>query len=232
MIKENLDRVRDEIAEKCLKIGRNPEEITLIAVSKTYGYESVLEAKSCGQKDFGENWAQELVEKFDLVPKDISWHFIGHLQTNKAKYVVPRAEFIHSVDSLKLVEEIAKSAQKNNKVQKILLEIKTSEEATKYGLTSEKEIKEIAGFCKENENINLLGLMTMAPFTGDGKKIRQSFSQLRNLKDKLNRNGFSLNELSMGMTSDFEIALEEGATMLRIGTAIFGTRNYSTLQKI
>jgi len=228
MIKENLNRVRDEIAEKCLKIGRNPAEITLIAVSKTYGYESVLEAQSCGQKDFGENWSQELVEKYDFVPKDISWHFIGHLQTNKAKYVVPRAEFIHSVDTLRLAEEIVKIAQKQNKSQKILLEIKTSEEATKHGLTSEKEIDEIAGFCKENENINLVGLMTMAPFTNDEEKVRKSFSQLRLLKDELNGKGFGLKELSMGMTGDFKLALEEGATMLRIGTAIFGTRNYST----
>ena len=228
MIKENLNRVRDEIAEKCLKIGRNPAEITLIAVSKTYGYESVLEAQSCGQKDFGENWSQELVEKYDFVPKDVSWHFIGHLQTNKAKYVVPRAEFIHSVDTLRLAEEIVKIAQKQNKSQKILLEIKTSEEATKHGLTSEKEIDEIAGFCKENENINLVGLMTMAPFTDDEEKVRKSFSQLRLLKDELNGKGFGLKELSMGMTGDFKLALEEGATMLRIGTAIFGTRNYST----
>ncbi|MFA6597508.1 MAG: YggS family pyridoxal phosphate-dependent enzyme [Ignavibacteriaceae bacterium] len=228
MIKENINRVRDEISEKCLKIGRNPEEITLIAVSKTYGYESVLDARNHGQKDFGENWSQELVEKYDLVPKDVAWHFIGHLQTNKAKYVVPRTEFIHSVDSLKLAEEIAKSAQKHNKAQNILLEIKTSEEATKYGLTSEKEIEEIAGFCSENQNINLVGLMTMAPFTDDEKKIRQSFIQLRELKTKLNERGFGLRELSMGMTSDFQLALEEGATMLRIGTAIFGTRHYST----
>lgn len=226
MIKENINRVREEIAEKCVKIGRNPAEITLIAVSKTYGYESVLEARDFGQKDFGENWSQELVEKYDLVPKDISWHFIGHLQTNKVKYVVPRAGFIHSVDSLKLAEEIAKTAQKQNKAQNILLEIKTSEEATKHGLTSEKEITDIAGFCSENQNINLVGLMTMAPFTDDEKKVRQSFSQLRKLKAKLNENGFGLKELSMGMTSDFELALEEGATMLRIGTAIFGTRNY------
>lgn len=228
MIKENLNRVRDEIAEKCLKIGRNPAEVTLIAVSKTYGYESVLDAISCGQKDFGENWAQELVEKYDFVPKDVSWHFIGHLQTNKAKYVVPRAEFIHSVDKLKLAEEIVKIAQKQNKSQKILLEIKTSEEATKYGFTSENEIEEIAEFCKTNPNINLVGLMTMAPFTEEEKKIRQSFTQLRLLKDELNRKGLGLKELSMGMTGDFEIALEEGATMLRIGTAIFGTRNYLT----
>ena len=228
MIKENLNRVRDEIAEKCLKIGRNPAEITLIAVSKTYGYESVLEAQSCGQKDFGENWSQELVEKYDFVPKDISWHFIGHLQTNKAKYVVPRAEFIHSVDTLRLAEEIVKIAQKQNKSQKILLEIKTSEEATKHGLICEKDIEEIAGFCKENQNIELVGLMTMAPFTGDEEKVRKSFSQLRLLKDELNGKGFELKELSMGMTGDFKLALEEGATMLRIGTAIFGTRNYST----
>jgi len=129
---------------------------------------------------------------------------------------------------LRLAEEIVKIAQKQNKSQKILLEIKTSEEATKHGLTSEKEIDEIAGFCKENENINLVGLMTMAPFTDDEEKVRKSFSQLRLLKDELNGKGFGLKELSMGMTGDFKLALEEGATMLRIGTAIFGTRNYST----
>ncbi|MFA4923896.1 MAG: YggS family pyridoxal phosphate-dependent enzyme [Ignavibacteriaceae bacterium] len=226
MIEENINSVRKVIAEKCLEIGRNPAGITLIAVSKTYSYESVLEARNCGQKDFGENWSQELVKKFDVVPKDVVWHFIGHLQTNKVKYVVPRAGFIHSVDKLKLAEEIAKSALKQNKVQNILLEIKTSEEATKYGLTSEKEFFEIAKFCSEHQEINLVGLMTMAPFTDDEKKIRQSFSQLRILKEKLNKDGFGLTELSMGMTSDFELALEEGATMLRIGTAIFGIRNY------
>jgi len=228
MIQENIRNVQAQIEAKCLEIGRNSKEIKLVAVSKTYPREAVLEARSCGQIDFGENWAQELVEKFDMVPKDVSWHFIGHLQSNKVKYVVPRADFIHSVDSLKLAEEIAKTARKVEKVQKILLEIKTSDEATKHGLSSEEEIESVAQFCKMSNNIELVGLMTMAPFTDDEKKIRQSFVQLRNLKETLIAKGFPISELSMGMTGDYKIAIEEGATMLRIGSAIFGARTYST----
>ena len=152
---------------------------------------------------------------------------IGTLQKNKVKYAVNAAELIHSVDSIELVEEINKRAEKIGKVQKILLEVKTSEEETKSGLETENEILSLVKRCSELKNIELKGLMTMAPLTEDANIIRKSFRDLRNLKDQINNKGYNLTELSMGMTSDFEIAIEEGATMIRIGSAIFGDRDYS-----
>ena len=174
--------------------------------------------------DFGENKAQELKSKYPRCPSDINWHFIGHLQTNKVKDVVPIVSLIHSVDSIKLAKEIDKRAQKNNKIQNILLEINTSGEESKYGLQNYEQIFELAEFCKDLPGVKLLGLMTMAPFTDDSIMIRKSFGSLNNIFRKLNDEGFELKELSMGMTNDFEIAIEEGSTMVRIGTAIFGSR--------
>ena len=227
MIAANLQSLRDRIKEKCTACNREPEEIKLIAVSKFFGIDAIKEANSLGIKDFGENKAQELRDKFDLIGNKVTWHFIGTLQKNKAKYAVKAAEYIHSVDSIPLAEEINKQAQKIDKHQKILIEIKTSEEESKAGLNEEDDIKELVKFCMDRENLELIGLMTMAPFTNDEKKIRKSFSDLRKLKDKINNQGFDLRELSMGMTNDFEIAIEEGSTMLRIGSAIFGQREYS-----
>ncbi|HQJ46688.1 MAG TPA: YggS family pyridoxal phosphate-dependent enzyme, partial [Ignavibacteriaceae bacterium] len=201
--------------------------IRIIAVSKYFGVDSILEAKKCGLTDFGENRAQELVLKFERLQNEVIWHFIGTLQKNKVKYVVNSAELIHSVDSVELVEEINKRAEKIEKVQKILLEIKTSGEETKSGLETEIEILNLVKKCSELKNIKLTGLMTMAPLTDDVNIIRKSFRDLRNLKNKINNKGYNLTELSMGMTSDFEIAIEEGATMIRIGSAIFGDRDYS-----
>lgn len=227
MISENIQKIQNKITDKCIKVGRNPSEITLIAVSKNFGIDKIIEASNSGLVNFGENKAQEFVDKAQSIDKKLVWHFIGHLQTNKVKYVVKNADYIHSVDSLKLAEEIEKQAGKINKLQKILLEIKTSDEATKFGLTNEEEILNIASFCKNAEHLDLVGLMTIAPFTDNETDIRKSFSFLRELKIKLNALGFGLKELSMGMTNDFEIAIEEGSTMLRIGTAIFGKRNYN-----
>ena len=224
MIAENLKKVEAEIAETCIKCGRNRSEIRLIAVSKTQPVEVIREAINTGIKDFGENKAQELRDKSDLISGNFSWHFIGHLQTNKVKYVIKAADFIHAVDSIKLAEEINRKSKETNKNQKVLLEIKTSDEATKFGLADEKEIYETAQFCKNCSNLDLVGLMTMAPYTDDENVIRNCFIQLRLLKEKLNKNEFALSELSMGMTNDYKIAIEEGATMLRIGTAIFGDR--------
>jgi len=224
MIAENLKKVEAEIAETCIKCGRNRSEIRLIAVSKTQPVEVIREAINTGIKDFGENKAQELRDKSDLISGNFSWHFIGHLQTNKVKYVIKAADFIHAVDSIKLAEEINRKSKEINKNQKVLLEIKTSDEATKFGLADEKEIYETAQFCKNCSNLDLVGLMTMAPYTDDENVIRNCFIELRELKEKLNKNGFALSELSMGMTNDYKIAIEEGATMLRIGTAIFGDR--------
>lgn len=226
MIAENLKKVEAEIAETCIKCGRNRSEIRLIAVSKTQPMEVIRRAISTGIKDFGENKAQELRDKSDLISGHFNWHFIGHLQANKIKYVIKAAEFIHAVDSVKLAEEINRKSKEINKNQKVLLEIKTSDEATKFGLAEEKEIFETAQFCENSSNLDLVGLMTMATYTDDENVIRNCFIQLRTLKEKLNKNGFALSELSMGMTNDYTIAIEEGATMLRIGTAIFGDRIY------
>ncbi|TSA29996.1 MAG: YggS family pyridoxal phosphate-dependent enzyme [Ignavibacteriales bacterium] len=224
MIAENLNKVEDKIAESCIKCGRNRSEIRLIAVSKTQPVEIIKEVLNTGINNLGENKAQELRDKSELITGDFNWHFIGHLQTNKVKYVIKAAEFIHAVDSIKLAEEINRKSKEMNKNQKVLLEIKTSDEATKFGLANEKEIFEVAQFCKNSSNLNLVGLMTMAPFTDDESVIRNCFIELRELKEKLNKNGFAISELSMGMTNDYTIAIEEGATMLRIGTAIFGDR--------
>ena len=227
MIAANLQTLRERIKEKCTACDREPEEIKLIAVSKFFGIDAIYEANRLGITDFGENKAQELRDKFEIIDNKVTWHFIGTLQRNKVKYAVKAAEYIHSVDSIHLAEEINKQAQKLGKVQRILIEVKTSEEQSKAGIDEENEIVKLARLCKQKPNLKLVGLMTMAPLTDDEKKIRKSFSDLRKLKDKLNNQGFDLKELSMGMTSDFEIAIEEGSTMLRIGSAIFGQREYS-----
>lgn len=225
MIAENLKLVEGKIEQICLKIGRNRSGIKLIAVSKTQLKDVIEEALRAGIKDLGENKAQELRDKSEIIVGDFNWHFIGHLQSNKIKYVIKSAEYIHSVDSIKLADEINKKAESINKIQKVLLEINTSKEASKFGLTDEKEIFEISEFCNLAKNLDLVGLMTMAPYTDDDSIIRKCFVNLRSVKEKLNNSGFQIRELSMGMTNDYEIAIEEGATMLRIGTAIFGERN-------
>lgn len=227
MIAENLRRLRDQITVKCLSIGRNPEQIKLIAVSKFFGIDAILEANKFGITNFGENKAQELRDKFDILADKVTWHFIGTLQRNKVKYVVNAATYIHSVDSISLADEINKHAGKLGKKQKVLLEVKTSYENSKAGLEIESDILNLAQHCTNLENMELVGLMTIAPFTENVDEIRRSFRELSNLKSKLNSMGFKVNELSIGMTGDFLIALEEGATMLRIGSAIFGERNYS-----
>ena len=227
MLTENLQSVKEKIRRKCLEVNRDPSEVKLIAVSKNFGIEEINEAFSNGIKDFGENRAQELDIKYERLGDKITWHFIGNLQRNKVRFVVNSAEYIHSVDSLLLASEINKYAVKKNKIQKVLLQIKTSYEETKSGLTDYSEIKDLAFYCENFKNLELIGLMTIAPFTDDISLIKKSFGQLRKIKERLNSESLKINELSMGMTSDFEIAIEEGATMLRIGSAIFGERDYS-----
>ena len=228
MIADNIKLVRKKIDDKCAEIGRNPNEIKLIAVSKNFSTDDINQAFDAGLREFGENKAQELNSKFDVLGNKVIWHFIGHLQSNKVKFAVRSAEYIHSVDSLSLAKEINKKSEQINKVQKILLQVKTSEEETKSGVESEEELFSLVDSCKELSNVELKGLMTIAPFTDNEEEIRKSFGYLCKLKDVLNKKGFkNIKELSMGMTSDFEIAIEEGATMLRIGSAIFGQRDYS-----
>ncbi|HVO75202.1 MAG TPA: YggS family pyridoxal phosphate-dependent enzyme [Ignavibacteriaceae bacterium] len=227
MIAENLRRVRESIEKKCSEVNRDPSEIAIIAVSKNFSINEINTVFNEGIKNFGENKAQELMQKYNELGKKINWHFIGNLQRNKVRFAVEASEYIHSVDSLLLAMEINKRASKLNKIQKILLEIKTSDEESKSGLADESEIFDLAEYCKEYPNLDLVGLMTMAPYTADEKKIRKSFRSLRELRDELNGQGIMVKELSMGMTNDYLIAIEEGATMLRIGTAIFGERKYA-----
>jgi PLP dependent protein len=226
MIAENLQILRNRIDQICSRVKRDSKSVKLVAVSKSFGVDEIKQAIQAGQNEFGENKAQELVTKFDVLGNQVVWHYIGRLQKNKVKYAVKTADYIHSVDSLSLAEEIQKYAEKLGKTPKILIHAKTSEEETKSGVTEKEEITNIAKYCSQASNLNLIGLMTIAPLTEDKNLIRKSFSYLRKLKEELNSEGYNILELSMGMTSDYEIAIEEGATMLRIGSAIFGERIY------
>jgi len=211
-------------AEQC---GRNPESVRLVAVSKTVSAERVLEAIDAGVTILGENYIQEARQKFDaLSAHPIAWHFIGHLQTNKAKYAVRIFDLIHSVDSIKLAREINKRAARINKIQNILVQVNISQEASKSGVHID-HIKPLIQEISEMSSLKIKGLMTMPPFFNQPEKVRPYFSALRNLRDELIREDVckaGLRELSMGMTGDFEVAIQEGATLVRIGTAIFGAR--------
>lgn len=224
MIEKNILEVKEKISKSCEISGRNLSEIKLVAVSKNNPTSKIIEAQKFGLKNFGENKAQELKEKAAELNSDINWHFIGHLQRNKVKDVVNYAEIIHSVDTFKLADEINKRAFMVNKKQKILLEVNTGGEESKFGLNTFEEILELAEHCNKLPNIKLEGLMTMAPYTNNKDTIRSCFKLLRQNLDKLNSIGHTLTELSMGMTNDYEIAIAEGATILRVGTAIFGER--------
>jgi pyridoxal phosphate enzyme (YggS family) len=227
MIAENIKIIRENVAKTCFRIGRDPQSVEIVAVSKTFGTDKILEAFTSGQVDFGENYVQELVEKRNtLADKAIRWHFIGHLQSNKVKYIAEWVHLIHSVDSEHVAQEIQKHALKSNRSIDVLIEVNTSEEATKFGVKPEKTmelIERISGF----PNIRLKGLMTIGPFTENKETSRISFKTLNNIFIQANAGNIlrqPLTILSMGMTHDYEIAIEEGATLLRIGTAIFGSR--------
>ncbi len=227
MIIKNVQIFKERIVKICDNSGRNPEEITLIAVSKTNPLSAIEEAYSAGIEDFGENKAQEFRDKSKLVVSNFNWHFVGHLQTNKIKYVIDSAEYIHSVDTIKLASGIDSKASSINKIQKILIEVNTSGESSKFGIHDFENLKNFIEECSSYSNIEVKGLMTMAPFTSDKNVIRKCFSELREMKEKLNNQWNNISELSMGMTNDYKIAIEEGSTMLRIGTAIFGERDKS-----
>lgn len=206
-----------------------PSTVTLVAVSKTKPISDLMEAYDAGQRIFGENKIQEMAEKWEAMPKDIEWHMIGHVQTNKVKYMVPFVSLIHGVDSMKLLEEINKQALKNNKIIDCLLQIYIAEEETKFGL-DEKELNEILTSAKfqEMKNIRIVGLMGMATYTENLIQIRKEFTHLNSIFDKLkplNTNNCQLNTISMGMSGDYQLAIECGSTMVRIGSSIFGGRN-------
>lgn len=229
MIKENLKYVEGRVEEACKRSGRNPQEVTLIAVSKTKPISDIKEAIAYGTLHFGENKVQELVIKYEELPKNIVWHLIGHLQRNKVKNVVGKASLIHSVDSLRLAEEIDKEAKKNNLVQSILIEVNVADEESKFGVTIEECIPLIEEIAKL-KNIAVKGLMTIAPFVENSEKNRKYFKCLKQLSVDIktkNIDNVFMDVLSMGMTGDYEVAIEEGATLVRVGTGIFGNRNYA-----
>jgi hypothetical protein len=221
---ENYHTLLNEIQQVTEKSGRDLNSIKLVAVSKNFPSDNIKTLYEEGHRDFGENKAQELREKYeDLKNLDIVWHFIGRIQTNKIKYIVPIAEYIHSVWRMKEIEEIQKKAEEINKTQKVLLEINISGEQSKAGLIP-SEVEAFLQDATSFKNIKIIGLMTMAPYTEKVDVIRNVFRSLRELRDNLNKKYPSIKELSMGMTNDYKIAIEEGATLLRIGTRIFGNR--------
>ncbi|MGE0772435.1 MAG: YggS family pyridoxal phosphate-dependent enzyme [Cyclobacteriaceae bacterium] len=207
-----------------------PRQCKLVAVSKTHPQDLIMEAYEVGQRIFGENKAQELVSKWEVLPKDIEWHMIGHLQSNKVKYIVPFVKLIHSVDSQKLLIEINKQAAKVNRVIHCLLQVHIASEETKFGM-NHAELRRIIGSLPEYPFVRVKGLMGMATLTDDTNQIRKEFAALRVLKDELKKNkantSYDMDELSIGMSSDYQIALEEGSTMVRIGSSVFGERKYS-----
>ena len=210
-IKENLNKLRSNISP----------DITLVAVSKTKPVNDLLDAYHAGQRDFGENIIQEMASKWEQLPKDIHWHMIGHVQTNKVKYMAPFVHTIHAIDSLKLLKEIQKQAHKNDRVIECLIQIRIAEEETKFGLP-ESELDELLEVAKNFSNVNIKGLMGMATFTTNNDQIRNEFKQLAGCFKRHS----DFETLSMGMSGDFPIAIEEGATMIRVGSKIFGERNY------
>lgn len=222
MIQENLNKIRKTI----------PLNVTLVAVSKTKPVTDLQEAYDAGQRIFGENKALEMRDKHQQLPKDIQWHFIGHLQTNKIKYIAPFVTLIHSIDSASLLEAVNKEAAKNNRIIDCLLQFHIAQEETKFGLDMKEAttLLESESF-KNLKNINICGVMGMATFTDDNEQIRNEFKTLKNifntLKDSYFKDSEAFKEISMGMSDDYPIAIEEGATLVRVGSKIFGVRNYN-----
>lgn len=229
MVAENLAQVQKNIEESCREINRDPEEVTLIAVSKTKPVEMLKEAYNAGARVFGENKVQEIVDKYDQMPSDVKWHMIGHLQRNKVKYIVDKVAMIHSVDSFRLAETIEKEAAKKDVIVPILIEVNVAQEESKFGLKPEEVlpfIEEIADF----SHIQIKGLMTIAPYVENAEENRGIFRELKKLSVDIaakNINNVTMSVLSMGMTGDYMVAVQEGATMVRVGTGIFGARNYA-----
>lgn len=228
MVTENLKEVRKKIEEACRTAGRDPDEVTLIAVSKTKPVSLLQEAYDAGARCFGENKVQEIMDKYPQLPSDIQWHMIGHLQRNKVKYIVDKAALIHSVDSLRLAQTIEEEAAKHNIRVPILIEVNVAEEETKFGLKTE-EVLPLVQAVSAFSHVEIRGLMTIAPYVNDPEDNRGVFRELKKLSVDIaakNINNVTMSVLSMGMTGDYEVAVQEGATMVRVGTGIFGERDY------
>lgn len=226
---ENYRAIEEKVEKACLRAGRKREDVTLIAVSKTKPVSMIQELLPLGVRDFGENKVQELTEKEELLPKDIRWHMIGHLQRNKVKYVVGKACMIHSVDSLRLAEEISKEALKKQVSVPVLIEVNVAGEESKFGVSVQEAPSLVEQICCL-PGIEVKGLMTIAPYVEDPEENRTVFRNLRKLSVDIREKNFdnvAMDILSMGMTGDYEVAIEEGATHVRVGTGIFGERNYN-----
>lgn len=215
-IKENLNRINHSI----------PPQVTLVAVTKTKPIADILEAYTAGQRDFGENKIQEMTQKWESLPKDIRWHMIGHIQRNKVKYMAPYVSLVHGVDSLKLLKEINKQAKINDRTIPCLLQVHIAEEDTKFGF-DETELMDLisSGELNALPNIKIIGLMGMATFTTDTQQIGKEFRHLKEIFERIKSSNLMITELSMGMSGDYDIAIAEGSTMIRLGSSIFGTRN-------
>lgn len=231
MLADNLRQVQANIEEACKSVGRNPSEVTLVAVSKTKPVDMLLEAYDAGARVFGENKVQEIMDKYEHIPSDVQWHMIGHLQRNKVKYIVDKVSMIHSVDSLRLAETIEQEAAKKDVKVPILLEVNVAEEESKFGLKMDEVLPLILEIC-DFRHIEIKGLMTIAPFVDDPEENRDVFRKLKKLSVDIaakNINNTTMSVLSMGMTGDYQVAIQEGATMVRVGTGIFGARDYSVI---
>lgn len=222
-IKENLKRVLEDIADTALKAGRDPHEIRLVGATKGVPPERILEAIEAGLEVIGENYVQEAMKKHEVIGDRVRWHMIGRLQSNKAKYAVRIFEAVHSLSSLKLAQELEKRAQKEGRRIKVFIQVNLSGEESKAGI-SPHEVVDLARAVLALPHLELLGLMTIPPYSEDPEASRPFFRALRELRDRLQEAGIPLKELSMGMSNDFKVAIQEGATVVRIGTAIFGPR--------
>ncbi len=222
LYKKNIEYLNAEISKICEKTGRKISDVLIIAASKYADADQIKEVKQLSIINFGENRADELLEKYNSIGNGVIWHFIGHLQSRKVKIVVPLVEYIHSIDNTNTLEKINEEALKINKVQKVLIEVNISGEESKYGINIE-DVENFLIYARKYSNVEIRGLMTIAPLTDDMEFIRVIFRKLKELKDRMNSifKGLSLTELSMGMSNDFKIAIEEGATMIRIGSSIF-----------
>lgn len=228
VIKDNLFKVQENIEKALIRSGRTKDEITLLAVTKTVDAEPINEVISLGIDNIGENKVQEIIRKYDSIDENVNWHMIGHLQSNKVKYIIDKVSLIHSLDRLSLAKEIDKRAKANNLIKDVLIQVNVAEEESKFGLKLDEVIPFIESILKF-ESIRVKGLMTMAPFANDPEEVRFVFRDLRNLGfeiEKRNYENVEMKYFSMGMTNDYEVAIEEGANMVRIGSAIFGKRVY------
>lgn len=228
-IKENIECINVLKEEAARKIEKKPEDVLLVAVTKTYGFEQINEAIDAGIKDIGENKVQEILDKYENV-KPVKWHMIGHLQTNKVKYIIDKVSMIHSVDSLKLAEEIDRRSAKKGIVMDILLQVNPAMEQSKFGIASEKTGELLRTILDTCPNVRVCGLMSIVPYDENPENVRKYFAQVKNTYDKfknIEHNRMEFKYLSMGMSHDFQVAIEEGANLIRVGTAIFGSRDYS-----